>query len=82
MGLDLELIDTAGYEEAEDGALEARMTAQSEAAIADADAAIFLIDARAGVTPLDKSFAALLHRSAKPVALVANSARGAPRRPA
>jgi len=75
-GLELSLIDTAGFEEAQEGALEARMRAQTDAAIADADAALFLIDARAGVTPLDRSFAALLHRSGKPVILCANKAEG------
>ena len=75
-GLELELIDTAGFEEAEEGALESRMRAQTEAAIADADASIFLIDARAGVLPLDMTFAALLRRAGKPVVLCANKCEG------
>jgi GTPase len=75
-GLALDLIDTAGFEEADAGSLEARMRAQTEAAIADCDLALFLIDARAGVTPLDESFADLLRRSGKPIVLAANKAEG------
>jgi GTP-binding protein len=74
--LDLSLIDTAGFEDIADESLEARMRAQTEAAIADADIALFLIDARVGVTPLDERFADLLRRSGKPVVLAANKAEG------
>lgn len=75
-GLSLDLIDTAGFEEAEAGSLEARMRAQTEAAIAECDVALFMIDARAGVTPLDEVFADLLRRSGKPIVLAANKAEG------
>ena len=75
-GLDVDLIDTAGFEEAEEGALESRMRAQTEAAIADADVSIFLIDARAGVTPYDQTFAAILRKAGKPVVLAANKCEG------
>jgi GTP-binding protein len=71
-GLLFTAIDTAGLEEAGADTLEAKMLAQSERAVADADLVIFLIDARAGVTPLDRHFAALLRRSGKPLALIAN----------
>jgi len=76
--LDLEFtaIDTAGLEEAVPDSLAGRMTAQTRAAIADADASIFVIDARAGVTPVDAHFASLLRDSGKPVILVANKAEG------
>jgi GTPase len=74
--LDFTLIDTAGFEDLTDASLEARMRAQTEAAIADADIIVFLVDARAGVTPVDKSFAALLRRADKPVVLAANKAEG------
>lgn len=74
--LDFTLIDTAGFEDVTDASLEARMRLQTETAIADADVILLLIDARVGVTPLDKSFAALLRRSDKPVVLVANKAEG------
>ncbi|MEM8635304.1 MAG: GTPase, partial [Pseudomonadota bacterium] len=70
--LPLSLIDTAGYEDVNDGSLEARMRAQTEIAIAEADIALFLIDARAGVTPLDERFAEVLRRADMPVVLAAN----------
>ncbi len=74
--LDLELIDTAGFEDVSDESLEARMRAQTERAIADADICLFLIDAREGVTPLDRIFAELLRHCGKPVLLGANKAEG------
>ncbi len=74
--LDLALIDTAGFEDVTDASLEARMRAQTEAAISEADVVLFVVDARAGLTPLDESFAALLRRSNKPVVLAANKAEG------
>jgi len=74
--LDFTLIDTAGFEDATDASLEARMRAQTEIAIRDADVILLLIDARAGVLPLDQSFAALLRRADKPVVLAANKAEG------
>jgi GTP-binding protein len=74
--LEFTLIDTAGFEDATDASLEARMRVQTELAIRDADVIIFLIDARVGVTPVDESFAALLRRADKPVVLAANKAEG------
>lgn len=74
--LDLHLIDTAGFEDLTDESLEARMRAQTEAAIADADMSLFLVDARTGVTPLDERFAEVLRRSGKPVVLAANKHEG------
>ena len=53
-----------------------RMRAQTEAAIADADVVLFVIDARAGLLPADRPFAELVRRSGKPVILVANKAEG------
>ncbi len=75
-GLPLLLIDTAGFEDVHDDSLESRMRAQTEAAIAEADLALFLIDARAGVMPEDETFAGLLRRAGLPVVLVANKAEG------
>ena len=74
--LDFTLVDTAGFEDVTDSSLEARMRAQTQAAIAEADLVLFLVDARAGLTPLDESFAALLRRADKPVVLAANKAEG------
>src|SRR5262249_57357218 len=75
--LDFAIIDTAGFEEAKPDTLSGRMRAQTEAAIGKSDAVIFLIDARAGLTPLDRAFADLLRRAGKPVILVANKSEGA-----
>jgi GTP-binding protein len=69
-------IDTAGLDEAAPESLAGRMLSQTRAAIAEADACLFLIDARAGVTPLDAYYAGFLRESGKPVILVANKAEG------
>ena len=74
--LDFTVIDTAGLEEAGAGSLEARMLAQTERAVAVADLVLFLIDARAGITPLDAHFAQRLRRSNARVVLVANKCEG------
>ncbi len=71
-----EVIDTAGLEDAAETSLEGRMRGQTEAAILEADVTMFVIDARAGVTPLDSSFATALRRAGKPVILVANKVEG------
>jgi GTPase len=70
------IVDTAGLAESPAQSLAGRMRAQTEAAIADADAVLFLIDARAGVMPDDRAFANLLRRAGKPTILVANKAEG------
>ncbi|AIJ68721.1 ribosome biogenesis GTPase Der [Brucella suis] len=72
--LKFQVIDTAGLEEAANDSLEARMRAQTEAAISEADAVLFVIDAKAGITPADSTFAEAVRRSGKPVVLVANKA--------
>jgi GTP-binding protein len=74
--LSFRVIDTAGLEESDPGTLESRMRTQTERAVADADAVLFLIDARAGVTPLDEHFAEVLRRSGKKVIVVANKSEG------
>ncbi len=74
--LDFTIIDTAGLEEAKEDTLLGRMRAQTEAALIDADAVFFVIDARAGVTPADRHFADLVRRAGKPVILLANKAEG------
>ena len=70
-------IDTAGLEEAAPETLEGRMMAQTERALADADAALLLIDGRAGVTPADRFFANRLRRQRVPVILAVNKCEGA-----
>jgi GTP-binding protein len=70
------VIDTAGLEEGDAASLSGRTRAQTEAAIVSADAIFFVIDARAGVTPDDRAFAALVRRAGKPLILLANKAEG------
>src|SRR3954470_16118569 len=74
--LDLALIDTAGFEDVTDESLEARMRAQTELALDEADVAVFVIDAREGVTPMDQVFAEILRKRGKPVVLAANKTEG------
>lgn len=71
------VMDTAGLEEADAGSLTGRMRAQTEAAVAEADAVMFVVDARVGLTGADRGFADLARRAGKPVILVANKAEGA-----
>jgi len=75
-GLVFTIIDTAGYEESAVDTLEGRMRQQTDKAVAEADITLLLIDARAGIAPLDEQFAALLRKSETPVALVANKCEG------
>ncbi|MEG1452937.1 ribosome biogenesis GTPase Der [Brevundimonas sp.] len=70
--MDLTLIDTAGYEDVSDDTLESRMREQTEAAIEDADVILFTMDARDGVTQLDRIFADRIRGVHKPVILLAN----------
>ncbi len=74
--LEFTLIDTAGLDDSGDQSLEARMHGQTERAVRDADVALFLIDARAGVTPLDKHFSNWLRKHSTPTILVANKCEG------
>src|SRR5256885_685124 len=74
--LEFTVIDTAGLDEGAKGSLTARMQEQTETAIALADALMFVIDARAGLTPNDRTFADFARRANKPVVLVANKSEG------
>jgi len=73
--LKFQVIDTAGLENAKEG-LERRMREQTERALDEADVALFLIDARAGVTPLDEHFAQVVRKRKTPVILIANKCEG------
>jgi GTP-binding protein len=70
------IVDTAGLEEAGTGTIPARMRKQSETAIAGADLILFVVDARAGVTPADEVFARIVRAAGQPVVLVANKCEG------
>src|SRR3954464_5049561 len=74
--LEFTVIDTAGLDEGAKGSLTARMQEQTETAISLADALMFVIDARAGLTPNDRAFADFARRANKPVVLVANKSEG------
>ncbi|MCI0431729.1 MAG: ribosome biogenesis GTPase Der [Rhodospirillales bacterium] len=74
--LEFTVIDTAGLEEAKSGTLPARMLAHTQRAIAKANLVLFLVDARAGLTPQDEHFARLLRRARASVVLVANKSEG------
>jgi len=76
LGLTFRITDTAGFEDEDAATLPGRMRAQTEAALAEADLALFLIDARAGLTPLDEHIARWLRESDTPIVLVANKAEG------
>lgn len=72
----VQLVDTAGLEDPAKGTIEERMRGQTEAALADADILLFLIDARAGLVPADQAFAEMARASGKPVILAANKCEG------
>jgi len=74
--LHFRLIDTAGLDEATDDTLASRMSVRSVAAAELADVTLLVIDARAGVTPVDEVFARQLRRFGRPVILVANKCEG------
>ncbi len=74
--LKFQVIDTAGLEEASADSLEARMRRQTEQAIGEADLCLFLIDAKSGVVPADRTFAQMLRKRAQKVVLVANKMEG------
>src|SRR5665213_4128446 len=74
--LEFTIIDTAGLDEGAKGSLTARMREQTETAIGLADALMFVVDARAGLTPNDRAFADFARRANKPGVLVANKSEG------
>ena len=74
--LEFRLFDTAGLEDAAPGSLEARMRTQTEHAVDDADAVLFMIDGRVGVTPTDELFARWLRTRSTPVILAVNKCEG------
>lgn len=75
-GLKFTIVDTAGWEDENELSLPGRMRKQTEASLAGADAAVFVIDARAGLTPLDEEIARYLREQEVPVVVVANKAEG------
>jgi len=76
VGLNFRVIDTAGFEDDDPHTLPGRMRAQTEAAVREADAALFMIDAREGLTPLDEEIGRWLRVESTPVIVIANKAEG------
>ncbi len=76
-GLQFTVVDTAGWEDEHELTLPGRMRKQTEASLEGADAAMFVVDARAGLTPLDNEIARYLREHDVPIVLVANKAEGA-----
>jgi GTP-binding protein len=75
-GLEFTVVDTAGWEDDDAETLPGRMRKQTEVSVEGADAALFVIDARAGITPLDEEIARWLRTQEIPVVAVANKAEG------
>src|SRR3954464_8978894 len=76
LGLDFRIIDTAGFEDEDPQTLPGRMRIQTEAAVREADVSLFVIDARAGITPLDEEIGRWLRSAGSPVVLMGNKAEG------
>ncbi|WP_445193078.1 ribosome biogenesis GTPase Der [Sphingomonas sp. Tas61C01] len=76
LGIDFRIVDTAGYEDHDAQSLPGRMRQQTEAAVAQADVALFMFDSRAGIVPLDEEIARWLRTADAPVILLANKAEG------
>src|SRR5215213_6674804 len=68
--LRFDLVDFSGFEDAAAETLQGRMRVQTERAIEEADLLFFVIDAKSGILPDDRTFADLVRRSGKPVVLV------------
>jgi len=75
-GMKFTIVDTAGWEDEDELTLPGRMRKQTEASLEGADAALFVVDARAGLTPLDNEIARYLREHQVPIVLVANKAEG------
>ena len=76
LGLDFMIVDTAGWEDEDPESLPGRMRAQTEVSVQGADVALFVIDSRAGITPLDEEIGRWLRQQSIPVVVVANKAEG------
>lgn len=76
LGLDFTIVDTAGWEDADPESLPGRMRQQTEVSLEGADVVLFVIDSRAGITPLDEEIARYLRTNKVPIVLVANKAEG------
>ncbi len=76
LGLRFRVVDTAGFEDEDAQTLPGRMRQQTQAAVNEADIALFVIDSRAGIVPLDEEIGRWLRGSDTPVVILANKAEG------
>lgn len=76
LGLEFEAVDTAGWEDDDPESLPGRMRAQTEVSVKGADAALFVFDARMGITPLDEEVARWLRGQDVPIIVLANKSEG------
>ncbi len=76
LDLDFTVVDTAGLEIGMKQELSERLVLQTLAGLKSADVGLFLVDARAGITPLDEEIAGLLRSQGKPIVLAANKCEG------
>ncbi|MDQ3077855.1 MAG: ribosome biogenesis GTPase Der [Pseudomonadota bacterium] len=76
LDLEFRVMDTAGFEDVDPESLPGRMRQQTEAAVREADVALFMIDAREGLTPLDEEIARWLRQEDTPVVVAANKSEG------
>ena len=66
------LVDTGGVDIVDPSPITRSVVDQARAAVAEADLVLFVVDARAGITPGDEELAAILRHARKPVLLLAN----------
>jgi GTPase len=76
LGMPFRIVDTAGFEDEDPQTLPGRMRQQTQAAVNEADVALFVIDSRAGIVPLDEEIGRWLRGSDTPVVILANKAEG------
>jgi len=72
------VVDTGGFEPVAASGILFEMAKQAKAAIAESDAVVFIVDARAGLAPQDRAIGELLRKSQRPIILAVNKAEGLP----
>ena len=80
-GKSFTVIDTGGYVPLSEDLFEQAIREQAEIAISEASSVIFVVDATAGITPLDDEIASILRKSNKKIHLIVNKVDGARHEP-
>jgi GTP-binding protein len=70
------VVDTGGFEPVAKSGILHEMARQANAAIAESDAVVFIVDGREGLTAQDRAIAETLRRSGRPIVLVVNKTEG------